>query len=81
MDDGCSKRFDIGTVDLRDPYETAEPPAAAPRPYSSYGQMLPPLTLPAAELPPMLTPIAPMAHMKERSILAVGDHQEHAWVR
>jgi hypothetical protein len=82
MDDGCSKRFDIGTVDIRDAYELAAPN----RSYSApYGHMmpqttLPPLTLPTSELPPLL---APMPHsMRDRGILASGEHgHDNSWSR
>ena len=46
MDDGCSKRFDIGTVDIRETYELAAPNRSFSGPY---GHILPPPTT----LPPL----------------------------
>jgi hypothetical protein len=82
MDDGCSKRFDIGTVDIRETYELAPNRSFS----GSFSHILPPqttlppLAMPTSELPPLL---APMPHsMRDRSILAAGDHgHDHAWSR
>jgi hypothetical protein len=76
MDDGCSKRFDIGTVDIRDAYELAAPNRSYTAPYGHMmpQQTLPPLTMASAgELPPLLG-------MRDRGIMAGGDHHD-GWTR
>ena len=75
MEDGCSKRFDIGTLDLRaDAYDGMHPGARAMAPM---GHMIPP----PGGLPPMAIP--PLCGTSMLGSLApTRDHtHSHAWGR
>ncbi|OIW28039.1 hypothetical protein CONLIGDRAFT_459829 [Coniochaeta ligniaria NRRL 30616] len=85
MEDGCSKRFDIGTLDLRDEnYETSHSSGRQPGvgPLNFLGP--PPGVLPPMSLPPLgsnsgiLT--STTASMRSRD-LADDQNQEHTWGR
>ncbi|KAL2265599.1 hypothetical protein VTJ83DRAFT_6699 [Remersonia thermophila] len=76
MEDGCSKRFDIGTLDLRaDAYD------AMPRPMAPMGHIgLPPMAIPPLCGPNILASMPPS--MRPREQLTSGDHsQGHSWGR
>jgi hypothetical protein len=84
MEDGCSKRFDIGTLDLRaDAFDSLHP---STRTMAPLGPLLPS----SGGLPPMATPplcsssVFPSLPptMRPREPLAAGDHsQGHSWGR
>ncbi|KAK4115616.1 hypothetical protein N656DRAFT_388507 [Canariomyces notabilis] len=84
MEDGCSKRFDIGTLDLRaESYDSMHPGA---RPMGPLGHMIPPPGgLPPMAIPPLcstsvLGSMAPS--MRPREAIAAGDHSHaHSWGR
>jgi len=81
MEDGCSKRFDIGTLDLRaDGYNDMNPSARAMS--GPMGHLVPP----PGGLPPMAIPplgsSGVLGSMQRRDILAGNDHhQSHGWGR
>lgn len=81
MEDGCSKRFDIGTLDLRaDGYDSLNPSA---RPMTGpMGHLVPP----PGSLPPMAIPplgsSGVLTSMPRRDLLTGNDHhQAHGWGR
>jgi hypothetical protein len=85
MEDGCSKRFDIGTLDLRaEAYDSMHPVGA--RPMAPMGHLLPPSGgLPPMAIPPLcgssvLGSLPPS--MRPRDPLMGHDHnQGHNWGR
>lgn len=85
MEDGCSKRFDIGTLDLRaENFDSMHPSARSMA--GPIGHMIPPPGgLPPMAIPPLcstsvLGSMAPS--MRPREPLASGDHsQGHGWGR
>jgi hypothetical protein len=84
MEDGCSKRFDIGTMDLRAEagYDNMHPSARSMAPMSHMmapSGGLPPIGIPPLCGPGMLGSMAPS--MRPRESLAGGDHQGHSWGR
>jgi hypothetical protein len=85
MEDGCSKRFDIGTLDLRaESYDGMHPSARSMAP--PMGHLIPPPGgLPPMAIPPLCGPslLGSMApSMRPREPLAAGDHsQGHNWGR
>lgn len=88
MEDGCSKRFDIGTLDLRAEaaYDSMHPAARSMAPPMGHHLIPPPGGLPPMAIPPLcstnvLGPLAPS--MRPREPLAGGDHhhQGHNWGR
>jgi len=79
MEDGCSKRFDIGTLDIRG--EAYDPMHPSARSMAPLGHMagLPPMAIPPLCGPPLLGSMAPS--MRPREALA-GDHSHgHNWGR
>lgn len=85
MEDGCSKRFDIGTVDLRaGGYDTMNTnPRALAAPISHMipsSGALPPMSMPPLGSSGLLAPVTPT--MRARDVLASGG-QSHgqAWLR
>jgi hypothetical protein len=84
MEDGCSKRFDIGTMDLRAEagYDNMHPSARSMAPMSHMmapSGGLPPIGIPPLCGPGMLGSMPPS--MRPRESLAGGDHQGHSWGR
>jgi hypothetical protein len=84
MEDGCSKRFDIGTLDLRaDGYESLNPSARTLG--GPIGHLMAPASLPPMAIPPLgssgiLTSMAPS--LRGRDLLAGGEpSQGHNWGR
>ncbi|KAK3315208.1 hypothetical protein B0H66DRAFT_336627 [Apodospora peruviana] len=81
MEDGCSKRFDIGTLDLRsDAYESMNPSAR------SMSGPMGHLVTPQGGLPPMAIPplgsSSVLSSMPRRDLLSGGDHgPSHGWGR
>lgn len=83
MEDGCSKRFDIGTVDVRADFDSMHPGA---RPMGPLSHMMPPQGgLPPIGIPPLCGPslLSSMPpSMRPRESIAGGDHsQGHNWGR
>ncbi|KAK3371469.1 hypothetical protein B0T24DRAFT_321388 [Lasiosphaeria ovina] len=84
MEDGCSKRFDIGTLDLRaDTYEGLNPSARSMAGSLSH-LVSPPVGLPPMAIPPLgssgiLSSMPPS--MRSRDVLAGGDHPQSHWGR
>ena len=84
MEDGCSKRFDIGTMDLRaeSAYDNMHHSA---RSMGAMGHMMPPQGgLPPIGIPPLCGPsmLSMPPSMRPREPLAGGDHsQGHSWGR
>lgn len=84
MEDGCSKRFDIGTLDLRaEAFDSMHPSARSMAPM---GHLLPPSGgLPPMAIPPLcstsvLGGLPPS--MRPRESLAGGEHAlGHSWGR
>ena len=74
MEDGCSKRFDIGTLDLRaESYDGLHPSARSMGPM---GHMI----APPGGLPPMAIP--PLCGTSMLGSLAPRDHSHtHGWGR
>ncbi len=78
MEDGCSKRFDIGTLDLRaESFDGMHPNAA--RSMAPMGHIIPP----PGSLPPMtIAPLCPPnmlgamgpSLMRPREHISTGDH-------
>lgn len=84
MEDGCSKRFDIGTLDLRaESYDGMHPSARSMAPMTH--MIPPPVGLPPMAIPPLCNPsmLGSMGpSMRPRDHLAAGDHsQGHSWGR
>lgn len=86
MEDGCSKRFDIGTLDLRaESFDSLNPsgrPLGAPMshliPTTTGG--LPPMAIPPLGSSGILTSIAPP--MRSRDITASANQgRGHSWGR
>ncbi|KAJ4307077.1 hypothetical protein N0V88_000453 [Collariella sp. IMI 366227] len=81
MEDGCSKRFDIGTLDVRaDAYDGGMHPGA--RPMAPLGHILPPSGgLPPLTMPPLCgSSILGSMGMRPKDV--IGDHaQGHSWGR
>lgn len=83
MDDGCSKRFDIGTLDLRTEgsYDGLN---AGTRPVGgSMGHLMPPVSgLPPLAIPPVGTAglLAPPP-LRSRDLMGNDAAQGHPWGR
>ncbi|KAL2135598.1 hypothetical protein VTI74DRAFT_7745 [Chaetomium olivicolor] len=81
MEDGCSKRFDIGTLDLRaEAYDSMHPSA---RSIAPMGHILPPSGgLPPLAIPPPLCGSSVLGSMSMRPRDPISDHsQGHTWGR
>ncbi|KAK3320821.1 hypothetical protein B0T19DRAFT_444633 [Cercophora scortea] len=76
MEDGCSKRFDIGTLDLRADYDSLNPsarPMAGPMGHlMSQTGGLPPMAIPPLTSNNLLTSMP--SSMRSRDLLAGSDH-------
>jgi hypothetical protein len=79
MEDGCSKRFDIGTMDIRaeSGYDNMHPSSRSMAPMGHMG--LPPIGIPPLCSSNMLGSMPPS--MRPRDHLVGGDHQSHSWGR
>jgi hypothetical protein len=80
MEDGCSKRFDLGTLDFRaDAYSDAMHPSARSMAPMSHMGGLPPMAIPPLGAPAMLNSMAPS--MRPRDALTNDHSQGHSWGR
>ena len=62
MEDGCSKRFDLGTLDLRESYDSMGQSSARSMTHQSYGPPsggLPPMAIPPLGSSGLLAPMPP----------------------
>lgn len=85
MEDGCSKRFDIGTLDLRaEAFDSSMHPSARSMGPMAHHLIPPPGSLPPMAIPPLCSSsiLGPMPSMRPREPLAGVDHgQGHSWGR
>jgi len=82
MDDGCSKRFDIGTLDLRtesyDGLHASSRPAGSPIAHMAPPPgSLPPLAMPSVGGSSLLAPVPPPLRSRE----LIGPDPGHPWGR
>jgi len=84
MDDGCSKRFDIGTLDLRtESYDNLNASArsmAGPMSHLVHPtSALPPLAVPPLGAGGLLAPIPPP--LRSRDVMGADPSHGHTWGR
>ncbi len=83
MDDGCSKRFDIGTLDLRtEGYDTLNTNARAPMSHlGPPSNNLPPLTGPTMTNSGLLAPVPPPLRTRDGLGHSDSTQGHHGWGR